>query len=76
MENIVVVPVKYEDQFLWCVFERATDQVINSFFFEDDALEYARFVRQGGGFAGFTPTFMTNSVNLNQDINTEFAFRS
>lgn len=76
MQNIVVVPVEYEDQFIWCVFEHATEQVIKGFFFEDDAQEYANFCRKGGAFDGFTPAFMTVEVPLKDNINTAFGYRT
>lgn len=76
-DNFVVVPVEMNDQFLWCVFEKATEQVINFFFFEDDAQDYIEFVNDGGAFAGFTPSFIMNAISFEEknDINADFERR-
>ena len=47
-----------DDNYYWSVLEKPTDQVIDSFVFEDDAKEYCKFLNRGGGFCGFTPAFM------------------
>lgn len=73
-DNLIVVPVEINEQFLWCVFEKATDQVINHFFFEEDAHEYVEFVNDGGAFAGFTPAFMTNVVEFDDKPDLNLAF--
>lgn len=75
MDNLVCVPVEHEGEFLWCVFEKATDQVINSFYFEEDAHNYIHFVNEGGAFAGWTPAFIMNEFETKSedDINEEFA---
>ena len=57
--------------FVWCVIEEPTEQVIQSFDFEEDADEYCKFLNKGGAFDGFTPTFLLRSVNLKQ-INSTF----
>ncbi len=75
-DNLVVVPVEIENQFLWCIFEKATDQVINHFFFEEDAHDYVEFVNEGGAFAGFTPTFMTNALTFDDKPDINLAFES
>ena len=64
------------DHLLWHVFENTTQQVISSFFFEDDAQAYCRFLESGGGFAGFTPSFIikkTQSIDINDAFAAEFA---
>lgn len=73
MKNYKVVPSNEDGDFIWHVYELATEQVIQSFYFEEDAMETARFMDKGGGFAGFTPTFMLRSVSVDStDVNDEF----
>lgn len=64
------------DELLWLVFEESTSQVVAEFFFEDDAQEYATFLDNGGGFAGFTPRFILTKVpkpDINEAFLAEFA---
>ena len=64
------------ENLLWHVFENPTQQVIASFFFEDDAQDYCRFLENGGGFSGFTPSFIikkTHSIDINDAFAAEFA---
>jgi hypothetical protein len=64
------------DEVLWNVFEEPTQQVIRSFFFEDDAQEYMYFLEKGGAFYGFTPSFMLKAMpltNLDEAFAAEFA---
>lgn len=56
----------------WHVLESTTEQIINSFLFEEDAQEYCLFLETGGGFAGFTPSFVLKKTQLG-DINDAFA---
>lgn len=74
MDNFTCVPVEYEGEFLWCVYERLTDQVVESFYFEEEAQEYIRFLNNGGAFAGWTPAFMLAEFKTQseQDINEAF----
>ena len=60
------------DEVVWLVEEEATAQVVAEFFFEDDAAEYCKFLTTGGGFAGFTPSFILTKVPQ-PDINTAFS---
>lgn len=50
------------DDFIWNVYEKQTDQIIDSFFFEEDATRFAKFLESGGGFDGLTPAFMLTAV--------------
>lgn len=64
---------KESDDYVWQLFEVATSQVINTYFFEDDALEDAEFYECGGGFDGFTPAFILQDVtgyvkNVNENF--------
>lgn len=63
-----------DNDFRWAVRETATDQIIDTFIFEDEAEEYCDFLQSGGGFNGFTPSFMLNKVEIPMDINDQFMF--
>lgn len=68
-----VSAIHKDDDFVWELYEVATDRVINTFYFEEDALEYAMFYNDGGGFDGFTPNFMLQSVTQPiTNVNDEF----
>ena len=72
--NYFVVASKENDDFIWCVFEEPTTQVIASFYFEEDAIAMAKFMSKGGAFDGFTPTFMLRSVAPpDTNVNDEFS---
>jgi len=74
MSNYHVLPLATADNdYIWCVMENQTDQLIRAFEFEDDANEYCHFLEYGGAFAGFTPSFVLREVVLSQDVNREFA---
>ncbi len=56
-----LVFVEHEEEYIWCVYEHATEQVVNSFYFEDEAKGYIKFLERGGAFAGWTPIFFTET---------------
>lgn len=63
-----------EGDFFFGVYEKQTEQVIDFFYFHEDAEKIVDFMEKGGAFNGFTPTFMLRSVpraksDLNQDFN-------
>lgn len=60
------------DELMWLVFEEATSQVVADFWFEDDAQEFCEFLENGGGFSGFTPSFILRKTNIG-NINDAFA---
>lgn len=60
------------DMLLWHVYEVQTGQVVDSFFFEEDALQRATEMERGKAFAGFTPSFILKKVPLQTDINEAF----
>lgn len=62
-----------EDCLLWHVYETNTQQIIESFVFEDDALELAQKLTSGMGFVGFTPSFILRKVNIKKNINEAFS---
>jgi hypothetical protein len=75
MENYSVSPVMTDDNdFVWCVIEETTDQIIMVFEFEEDASDYCAFLNDGGAFDGFTPTFMLREVvaPIELDYNQKF----
>lgn len=57
---------------VWLVYEQATAQAIGEFWFEEDAKEFSAFLERGGGFAGFTPSFVLKKT-YSYDINDAFA---
>ena len=73
--NYTVSPVATEDNdFVWCVVEEPTTQIIKTFAFQEDAAKYSKFLNRGGGFAGFTPMFVLRevAVDLGLDYNQKF----
>ena len=69
----LVGPVKENDEFVWEVFEVASEQVVGRWYFEEDAIAQAEFMESGGAFEGFTPQFMLREVALAKDLNQEFS---
>jgi len=61
-------------QEIFCVFEEETQQVIVAFETKDEAVRVNAFLNNGGGFDGFTPSFMLNEYVLEEteDINDAF----
>jgi len=73
MKNYSVIVSHTVDDYVWDVFELGTNQVIDTFYFEEDAMELADFLDEGGGFDGFTPSFMLTRVKAPvTNINEEF----
>jgi len=62
-----------DDELLWKVLEVSSDQIVAEFFFEEDALKMCEFYDKGGGFAGFTPSFMLQKMKIN--TNDAFAMK-
>jgi len=69
----IVVGQTEQGDFLWSVYEPSSEQIVESFLFEDAARKFKRFASNGGAFAGFTPSFMTKKFHKPLDINVEFA---
>jgi hypothetical protein len=61
-----------EDMFFWCVWEKASEQAIDFFYFEEDARKAAKFLENGGAFAGFTPGFILKEVKTKKNPDQEF----
>lgn len=74
MRNYEVI---LNEDFSWSVCETATDQGIKTFFFEEDARKFAKFLNRGGAFDGWTPAFMMINVapmmNINDVFSAEFS---
>ena len=68
-----VRPIRVLNDYMWEVYENASEHVIDTFYFEDDATEYAEFLEAGGAFDGFTPAFVLTPVALPDDINQKFS---
>jgi hypothetical protein len=49
-----------------------TQQVIESFFFEDDAIEFAEEMEYRA-FEGWTPSFILRKIEIFDDINQKFS---
>ncbi len=73
MDNYYVLPLEVESDFIWCVMENKTEQLIQAFEFEDEAEEYKDFLMSGGAFDGFTPSFILREVALSRNMNQEFS---
>ena len=72
----VVEPFEYENNYYWGVYENPSEQMVYASMFEDDAIEYRKFLNKGGAFSGFTPSFILQSVDTveedEDDINELF----
>lgn len=65
-----------DDCLVWHVFENATQRIIDSFLFEEDAVDFMESLENGYGFHGFTPAFMlikTPKTDINTAFSAEFA---
>lgn len=77
MIKYIVKPVNTdEDDFVWCVIETPTDQIIKVFTFEEDASDYCSFLNEGGAFDGFTPTFVLREVVVESDLDYNQKFEA
>lgn len=64
------------DFLMWHVYENATQQVVESFVFEEDAIGFMESLENGYGFHGFTPSFMlvkAPKTDINAAFSAEFA---
>ena len=77
MSDYFVLPLQTEDEdFIWCVMENKTEQLIKAFEFEEDASVYCEFLNEGGAFAGFTPTFILQEVVVQNDLDYNQKFEA
>lgn len=65
-------PTEVLNDYMWEIYENASEHVINTFYFEEDALNYIEFLENGGAFDGFTPSFVLRPIDLPDDINQKF----
>lgn len=72
MNNYQVVTIQDDQDFFWAVAENQTEQIVDAFVFQEDAEDYARFLEKGGGFAGFTPSFMLRTVKVPESLDESF----
>lgn len=74
MEKYSIHKVVHSGEEFYCIYENATNQVIDFFAFIEDASETVKRMSKGKGFDGFTPAFMLNSSFTHQtvDINSKF----
>lgn len=73
--NLACVKIDYNGKSLYCVYEMATDQVVNHFKSEREAQKYIEFLEDGGAFAGFTPAFIMREfgkVDIDQQFSRHF----
>jgi len=73
MYQIISVNTVDTGDFMWSVYEKSTEQFVESFFFEEDAKQFVRMNDRGGAFAGFTPAFMVQRAYKPKNINEEFS---
>lgn len=69
MNLYTIHTMQHEEEFFYGLFEEQTQQVIDFFYFHEDALKTSKFMSNGGAFAGFTPSFVLKSVSVDKDIN-------
>ncbi len=73
MEKYTIHAVEYDNTTFYCVYENATEQVIDFFYFEDDAVLCKQFLDNDGAFAGFTPEFVLKKVSIPEEVDSKFA---
>jgi len=73
MTKYDVIPLVENDDYMWGVYETATEHVIETFFFEEDAVAVAKSMERGAGFSGWTPNFILTKVVVREDINQKFS---
>lgn len=71
--NYHIIALPLDEDFIWCVIETKTDQLMRAFEFQDDADDYCEFLNRGGAFDGFTPPFILREVTLSKTLNQEFS---
>jgi hypothetical protein len=76
MDNFVCIPLEYRGEFLFCVYENTTEQVIRAFYFEEDATSYIKFLNRGGAFGGWTPAFILTEYDLDRENNINNSFEN
>ena len=72
MEKYTIHQVEHEKIMFYCVYENASEQVIDFFVNEADAIAHKNFLDNEGGFSGFTPSFVLRQFTTPEEINTRF----
>ena len=67
-----IVVVQDDGDFLWAVVENTTSQVIETFYFREDAEVFKGRLDKGAGFNGFTPSFMLVKANVFSNVDDSF----
>lgn len=67
-----IVVMQDDGDFLWGVVENTTSQVIDTFFFQDDAEAFKGRLDRGAGFNGFTPAFILVKANVFSNVDDSF----
>lgn len=68
MINYKIVEKEMNDRKTYHIFEKQTENTICFFAKKKDAVEYCRFLNLGGGFDGFTPSFLLKKNEKNIDL--------
>lgn len=61
-----------DENFVFYVREKATEQPIKYFAFKDEANQYKELLENGAAFSGHTPAFMLINVPDAENINLKF----
>lgn len=74
MEKYTIHAVDYDNTKYYCVYENATEQVFDFFYFENDAISCKFFLEEGGAFDGFTPSFVLKKIQVENTLDTKFEY--
>ena len=72
MEKYTIHEVEHEGILFYCVYENASEQVVDFYVSRDDAVNQKKFLDDDGAFSGFTPSFILKKVTTPEEINTKF----
>lgn len=73
MYKYSVNPVSVNDDFFWQLYENASELIIATFPFREDAAAAANWMENGGAFNGFTPGFiLINTRKINEGFEKAF----
>lgn len=62
-----------DGDFVWELFETSSENIVGTFFFEEDAKTTRKFYANGGAFNGFTPAFMVSQPYKPSNLDEEFS---
>lgn len=72
MNKYTVHTIEDDGDFFFALFENNTHQVIDFFYFQEDAMKCSQFMENGGAFDGFTPSFILRTIKDPTEINQKF----